>query len=73
MHPVPHPLIHPQSSTHPYIEAGTLGRVLGDIAITVCSIYTPKDQLVNVLYTPIVIGMIIIIFLCAQYFDQMEV
>ena len=54
-------------------EAGTLGRVLGDMAITLCSIYTPKEQLINTMYTPLVIGMIIIIFLCAQYFEYFEV
>ena len=53
-------------------EAGTFGRVLGDIAITACSVTTPKFDLINVLFSPIALGMVLVIIFCARYFDQME-
>ena len=54
-------------------EAGTFGRVLGDMAITYYSGEAPKDDLINVLYSPVAVGMVVVVVLCARYFERMEV
>ena len=64
-------------------EAGTLGRVVGDMTITafssqfICtSIYTPTYTiytLVNMLYAPIACGIIISIILVSVYSTKLHV
>jgi hypothetical protein len=53
-------------------EAGLLGRVFGDAAITAFASY-PVESLVNVLFSPVAIGMTVCIALSAGFFDYMEV
>ena len=54
-------------------EAGTLGRVIGDMAITFFSEGTSSTRLMNVLFTPVAAGVIVCIFLSARYFHRMAV
>ena len=54
-------------------EAGTLGRVIGDMAITAFSVTTSSTELINILFSPVAAGVIVCILLSARYFDRMAV
>ena len=54
-------------------EAGTLGRVIGDMAITAFSVSTSRTGLLNLLFSPVAAGAIVCIILSARYFDRMAV
>jgi hypothetical protein len=55
-------------------EAGTFGRVVGDVMITAFSSSAAADvSLVSTLFSPIAIGLAVVIALCALFHDRMEV
>ena len=55
-------------------EAGTFGRVVGDVMITAFSSSAAADtSLVSTLFSPIAIGLAAVIALCALFHDRMEV
>ena len=55
-------------------EAGTLGRVFGDMAITLFGETSGagNHSLVNMLYTPIAIGLLLSIVVVVKYFDRLN-
>jgi len=61
-------------------EAGTFGRVIGDLAITVTAVSIDSTdniassvKLINYLFIPIALGIIVSIFIIHWYYDKFEV